>query len=129
VKFLKIIIFVFSLLIIYACTETIGTNSKDIIFPEENVSFQFHVYPFLKLNCSYAGCHSDESAAGGIILTSYGTLFSSPGMIIIGEPDKSRLIQIIENKLPHFTLFYRGNITENHKKGMRTWIIEGAKNN
>jgi len=129
VKLLKFIIFSLSLIILFACTETIGTNSKDIIFPDENVSFQFHVYPFLKLNCSYAGCHSDESAAGGIILTSYSTLFASPGMIIIGEPDKSRLIQIIENKLPHFTLFYRGNITENHKKGMRIWILEGAKNN
>ncbi len=128
-KLLKFIIFSLSLIILFACTETIGTNSKDIIFPDENVSFQFHVYPFLKLNCSYAGCHSDESAAGGIILTSYSTLFASPGMIIIGEPDKSRLIQIIENKLPHFTLFYRGNITENHKKGMRIWILEGAKNN
>ncbi|HOK15204.1 MAG TPA: hypothetical protein PK007_09835 [Candidatus Kapabacteria bacterium] len=128
-KLLKLIILSFTIIIFYACTETIGTNSKDIIFPEENVSFQFHVYPFLKLNCSYAGCHSDESAAGGIILTSYSTLFASPGMIIIGEPDKSRLIQIIENKLPHFTLFYRGNITENNKKGMRTWILEGAKNN
>lgn len=125
----KLLLYFVCIWLLNSCTETIGTNSKDIVFPDTNVSFQLHVYPFLKLNCSYAGCHSDESAAGGVILTNYTTLFQTPGMIIIGEPDKSRLIQIVENKLPHFTYFYRGNITENHKKGLRQWILEGAKNN
>lgn len=127
-KILFLLVFL-SIILFCSCSETIGTNSKDIIFPEKNVSFQQHVYPFLKLNCSYAGCHSDETAAGGVVLTSYITLFQSPGMIIIGDPDKSRLVQVIEGKLPHFTYFYRGNITENHKKGIRQWILEGALNN
>ncbi len=118
-------LFVFSII---ACSETFNSG-KDIIFPDENVSFQNHVYPFLKLNCSYSGCHSDESNAGGLTLTYYPTLFASPGMVIIENPDQSRLIQVIEGRLPHFTFYYRGNITENHKKGMRQWILEGAINN
>ena len=112
-----------------SCGETFNTTGKDIVFPESKVSFQNHVYPFLKLNCSYSGCHSDETQAGGIVLTYYSTLFYSAGLVINGDPDKSRLVQIIEGSLPHFTFYYRGNITENHKIGMRKWIAEGAINN
>ncbi len=126
VFFASVLTFVYLMI---SCDDTIGTDAKDIVFPENNVSFQYHVHPFLKLNCSYVGCHSDESAAGGVVLTNYSTLFLSPGMVINGDPDKSRLIQVIENKLPHFTYFYRGNILENHKTGMRKWVAEGAINN
>ncbi len=124
------IIIILSIFIIsmIAC-DSINTTGKDIVFPDENVSFQNHVYPFLKINCSYSGCHSDETQAGGVILTYYSSLFMSPGMVILDDPDKSRLIQIVEGKLPHLSYFYKGNITENHKIGLRLWILEGAKNN
>lgn len=123
-----VLMFVLAAIFSTSCGDSIS-SSKDIIFPDSNVSFNYQVSPFLKLNCAYSGCHSDESQAGGVRLTYYSNMFMSPGLIINGDADKSRLIQILENKLPHFTFFYRGNITENHLKGMRTWVNEGAKNN
>ncbi len=118
----------FVLLVGWGCDNSIS-NSKDIVFPEKNVSFNQHVLPFLTLNCGYAGCHSTESQAGGIVLTYYPSLMSALGVVVIDNPNASRLTQIIEDKVPHLTDFYRGNITENHKKGIRTWISEGANNN
>ena len=114
-------------IVISACSWT--TGGEDIVFPEENISYMHHVKPFLALNCSYSPCHSDYNRAGGVALTEYWTLFEYGGIVVPGNPDGSRLVQIIEGTLPHFTTFYTGNITENHKKGIRRWIETGAINN
>ncbi len=113
--------------IISACSWT--TGSEDIVFPEENISYMHHVKPFLTMNCSYSPCHSDYNRAGGYAFTEYWTLFEASGFVVPGNPDASRLIQILENKLPHFTYFYRGNIKPEHIRGVKRWIETGAINN
>jgi hypothetical protein len=117
--------------IIISCDGNGVTSSKDIVFPDSVVSFQNHVEPFLRLKCSYSGCHSDIDQAGGRRMTDYMSLFESAnvGLIIPNKPDQSLFILKIENKLIHDPLFPSNYISENHRLGLRKWISEGAQNN
>ncbi|HOV92297.1 MAG TPA: hypothetical protein PLC04_04360 [Candidatus Kapabacteria bacterium] len=130
-KVFKIILLTFSLMVLilmtYGCSESsIYSNGENIVFPDSNVKFTAQVLPFLRYNCAYAGCHSGFSKAGGVVLDDYFEIMQYPGLIIPGNPDGSILVQILENRLPHLTYFYRGSITDNHIRGVRQWIKEGA---
>ncbi|MPN53790.1 hypothetical protein SDC9_201456 [bioreactor metagenome] len=111
-----------------ACSWTTG-GDQNIVFPENNISFMHNVKPFLAQNCSYSPCHSGFDLAGGISLVEYHHIIAIGGFIVPKNPDGSRFVQVLENKTPHFTNFYRGNINENQIKGVRQWIKEGAINN
>ena len=130
-KYLSFILLasVFALLL-FSCSDDMAHNPQDIVFPDSNVSFQAHVQPVIAYNCSYTGCHSNESQAGGIIITDYYSYMValSGGFVIAGNPDGSRLVQIIENPTYH-TPYILWNLNANHKAGIRKWIEEGAKNN
>ena len=130
-KKIKIILPLFAILYliisINGCTESSTyPNGENIVFPESNVSFSSQVLPFMRYNCAYAGCHSTYSQAGAVILDDYFEIMRNPGLIIPGNPDGSILVQILEYRLPHLTYFYRGSITDNHIRGVRQWIKEGA---
>ncbi len=119
------LLLIFSLL---GCdTETI-TRPQDIVFPDSGISFQRHVLPFFQLTCTYAGCHDEQTKAGDIALTSYFHLWEKPGLVIPGDPDRSLLVQVLEGQLPHPPAF-QAHITQNHIRGIRQWIKEGAKDN
>ncbi|MBM2816707.1 MAG: hypothetical protein HW421_3469 [Ignavibacteria bacterium] len=110
-----------------SCSETI-TSSKDVVFPDSNIAFHGYVEPFLNVTCAYRGCHSNEDKAGGIRLTDYYGLYDGAaalGLVVPGKPDGSRLVQYLEGKLPH-TYSQDWKVTDNHKKGIRQWIKEGA---
>jgi len=128
-KFLLFVaVSIFMIAVVFsACSWT--TGGEEIIFPESNVSFMHHVQPFLQQNCSYSPCHSGFDLKGGIALLEYHHLIGVGGFISHGDPDGSRFVQILEERIPHFTRFYRGNIKENQIRGIRTWIKEGPINN
>lgn len=111
-----------------ACGDDLLTDPKQIVFPDSNVSYQRHVQPLLNLSCTYSGCHSSESRAAGLALTSYMEFIDEPGLIIAGNPESSVLAQIFDNKLPHSATF-QDRITRNHIDGIKKWIKEGALNN
>ncbi len=113
---------------IVACGNSLASNPQDIVFPDSNISYRQHVQPFLGLSCAYSGCHGDDNPAAGISLRTYSSFYSSPGLIIAGKPDQSKLQLIIEGKLPHI-LSFQYRITAKQQIGMRTWIAEGAKDN
>lgn len=115
-------------MLLASCSDTLVSNPQEIIFPDTAVSYRNHVRPFLGLACAYSGCHSDEFPAGGVRLTSYFTLFESPGLIIAGKPDQSKIILILENTLPH-PLTFQQRIAPAQQRGMRTWVGEGARDN
>lgn len=125
----RVIVFttlLFSAALFVACGEgTVATRPSDIIFPDTAVSYQRHVQPFMNLACAFSGCHSDGDR---IPLSSYITLYNTPGLIIIGKPESSRLNQVLEGKLSHNGAF-QNNINDNHRRGMSTWVKEGCKNN
>ena len=126
--FLSILIALFIVGVIFsACTWTTG-GPGELIFAEKDVTYLHHVRPFLELNCSYSICHSTCSFAGGIALVEYHHIMSVGSFILPLKPDDSRFIQILENRIVHYTHFYRGNIKDNHIQGIRQWILEGAIN-
>ena len=120
-----IIIFVIAV-IISACSWTSG--GEDIEMPDTNVSFMHHIQPFMQMNCSYSPCHGSDFAGGYSFLT-YHNMMMTPSLVVAGSPDQSRLVLILENKVPHKVDFYRKNIRDNHIRGIRQWIKEGAINN
>jgi hypothetical protein len=61
--------------------------------------------------------------------TYFDLIIAEAGSIVRpGDPDRSRLIYILEAKEPHDPYVY-WDITENQRKGLRKWIAEGAQNN
>lgn len=127
-KILSIIFIAAIGLMTASCDSNTITNPSQVVFPDSNVSYRAHVLPLLSLSCTYVGCHNDESAAGNLRLTSYSAMFQHAGLIIPTKPDNSVLIQTIEGTLPHRATFYQ-EFNTNQKKGMRVWVLEGARNN
>jgi len=126
-------ILTFSLVFVFliSCDDW-GSNINEVpIFPEKNVSFQEHVQPYMMVRCSFAGCHSNYSMAGGRRMTTYFSYFEAAhvGLITIGKPEQSLLALIMDGTFPHVTLLPRDYITDNSTEGIKTWIREGAKNN
>lgn len=111
-----------------SCDST-GPDISKIVFPEKNVSYMYHVEPFIKYNCAFLGCHGINSP--GEELSDYSYLLSATSYIIPGNPDGSLVMQILERRLPHPANYpiYFANITQNQIQGMRVWIAEGASNN
>lgn len=116
------------LAVLSSCGDDLLTDPRQVVFPDANVSYQNHVQPFLSLSCTFSGCHSRESRAADIDLTSYLEFIGKPGLIVEGNPESSVLVQIVDNKLPHRQSFQE-RITANHIQGIKTWVAEGAKNN
>jgi len=109
-----------------SCSTNTYTRAQDVIFPDSNVSYSHSVQPLMALGCAFAGCHGPNNAEP---LDSYVSILSgSAGMIIPFKPDQSKLVQVIQGKLNH-TYSLGNTITENHKKGIARWVLEGAKNN
>lgn len=125
---LAVLFICFGLAALSSCGSDLLTDPRQVVFPETEVSYQNHVQPFLSLSCTFSGCHSRESRAADIDLTSYLEFIGKPGLIVEENPESSVLVQVIDNKLPHRQSFQE-RITANHIKGVKTWIAEGAKNN
>jgi hypothetical protein len=115
-------------LILGACSDNIITSPDQIVFPQENVSYQQHVRPLLELTCAFTGCHDSETAVANVDVTGYFQLTSRAGLIIPGRPDNSLLIQILEGKQGH-VLTFQNRINDAQKRGVRQWVLEGALNN
>lgn len=115
-------------IIAVGCGDNSISSIDDIVFPEENVSYQKHVEPFMHLTCAYGSCH-DVSGFNGDDLTTYFAMMSSTGLIIPGKPESSHLIQMLEDPWRHPVFFYSSKINQNHIDGMKKWIEEGAEFN
>ena len=113
---------------LYSCSDNIITSPDQIVFPQENVSYQQQVRPLLELTCAFSNCHDSETAAAGVDVTGYFQLTFRAGLIIPGRPDNSLLIQILEGKQGHL-LTFQNRITDAQKRGVRKWVLEGALNN
>lgn len=125
---MRILIIIFFVLSLNACSDNIITSPDQIVFPEKNVSYQQQVRPLLELSCAFSGCHDAETSAAGVDVTGYFQLTSRAGLIIAGKPDNSLLIQILEGKQGHL-LTFQNRITDAQKRGVRQWVLEGALNN
>ncbi|NLO18710.1 MAG: hypothetical protein GX121_02350 [Ignavibacteria bacterium] len=134
-NFKKNCVFTFAALLVayffsISCNSETITGSSNVVFPDSLISFQNHIYPLIKPTCSYQGCHSDETQAGGRRITDYFSYFETNnlGLVIPSKPDNSVLVQLLDGRLPHYPYVY-WRVNENQKNGVRQWILEGAKNN
>ncbi|MFM7544315.1 MAG: hypothetical protein ACKO5I_06770 [Ignavibacteria bacterium] len=125
---MKQALLIYVICLISACSDTTITAPEQIVFPAQNVSYQQHVKPLLELTCAFSGCHDAETAVAGVDVTGYFQLSSRAGLIIPGMPDNSLLNQILEGKQGHLLTFQQ-RISEAQIRGIRQWVLEGAKNN
>ncbi len=110
----------------YSCGDDAVSSGNDIVFPESNVSYYEHVYPYMKLTCAYAGCHSESSVAGGLSMESYIDLMKIPLFVIGKKPENSYLVQKLDGRSPFKAYCYQGYVEESVVIGISKWIEEGA---
>lgn len=122
----KFIILVLTGAIIYAgCDDTITQDDIDKkVIPDQNVSFGQHILPVLLVKCAYSGCHSNEDAKQGLVLTSHGSVTSDFRIVNPYTPESSSLVTY-----EHSGFILQTPFTLNQLNGVKTWIKEGAKNN
>ncbi|MGB9851283.1 MAG: hypothetical protein ACPLPX_00270 [Candidatus Kapaibacteriota bacterium] len=127
---MKVALVVLSIFMILCSCNNVVNNSGQITIPDSNVSFQNHILPILKNTCGLSYCHGEVAPSANVQITDYYSLMNSynGALVIPGNPDGSVLVQIIEYKLPHKP-FLQWQIKPEQLKGLRTWILEGAKNN
>lgn len=113
-----------------ACDDTLN-QIDDKIIPDQNVSFNEHLLPVFQLKCNNSGCHNSQYRAGGLSLETCAEATESPLIVFPFEPDNSSIIWAIENQSGASQMPPLGYqpLTENQRKGIRTWIEEGAKCN
>jgi hypothetical protein len=103
-------------------------SSSDIVFPSSNISYSQSVQPLFYQECTFVGCHDDQSMAGGLSLTSWNSLMQPTGVVVRGNSNNSLLAQKIDGRLPHNSPV-QFSLTQNQITGIKKWIDEGAKNN
>src|SRR5438094_10016295 len=101
--------FVILPLLLFGCSSSDITSSKDIVFPADSISFGRYVEPLFSLVCN--NCHSGTQPSGGIDLSSwYGVggdirVVNQPGdttcnliLVVFGRKSHSGAININENQ-------------------------------
>lgn len=106
-----------------------GPDSRDIVFPESNVSYAQHVQPLFDRTCAVSGCHDTATKQSNLSLQSYREATARPGIIVPTDPDGSVLVQRIEGKIQPRMPYNRPPLSDNQIRGIRQWILEGAQNN
>jgi mono/diheme cytochrome c family protein len=127
----KQFIFLVFLLAIFliGCDDQLNVPTDEEI-PENNISYSKHIQPIFNARCATAGCHDDQTKAGGLSLTSYQNTTAGYSFVFPGNPDASLLVLSVEgrsqNPMPPPG---RPPLTQKQIKAIRTWVAEGAKNN
>ncbi len=124
-----ILIFTAILIAVIGCDDTTVNEVDNRTIPDSNVSFKTHIAPIFDLKCN--NCHGNGRTDAGLNLTNP-SFFVDGRIVVPGEPDNSILVWTIEFKsgfppMPPQT--YATPLTVEQRRGVRTWIAEGAKNN
>jgi len=118
------------IIILPSCKDEV-TGPADIIFPTRDVSYSQHVQPLFNQSCAFAACHDDGPHPDSeLCLTShYNTVFRTLTIVIPGKPELSKLVQRIEGSVGDRMPLNSPPLNQNQINGIRTWIVEGAKDN
>lgn len=105
--------------LIMGCSSSDITSANDIVFPAKNISFRAKVEPLFAIACN--GCHSmgntvDLSSFVGVRAT---RVVNQPGDTNCG------LMQVVFGRELHTGI----TLNENHRQGLKQWVIEGAQDN
>ena len=108
------------------CSNQDITSANSIVFPATNVSFKAHVEPLFAVSCNVTGCHDmSRISNNNVDLSSWiGTRSTN----VVNQPGDTNcgLIQVIYSRAIHAGVT---NLNENHRQGLKQWVIEGAKDN
>jgi hypothetical protein len=124
-----IIIITFTLI---DCDNAVNSNDIDnVVIPDSNVSYSQYIQPVFNIKC--VNCHGVGITEANLDLTTWSGTIADPSVVFPGEPENSKLVWTIEGRAGFPPMPPIGSpylpLTENQIKGVRTWILEGAKNN
>ena len=116
----------------WTCKDDITDGSiDDIVFPDSGVSYGRHVQPVFDRTCAFSGCHgADTFEEFGFSLDSYLNATNRTDIIIPRDTVNSKLVWRIEGLFgfPRMPLD-RPPLNTNQTRGLKRWILEGAKDN
>ncbi|HYM20715.1 MAG TPA: hypothetical protein VEW28_06905 [Candidatus Kapabacteria bacterium] len=114
------------LLIISGCSSSDITSPDQIVFPVTGVSFKAQVEPLFSLSCNVTGCHDQARSDNNMVdLTTWGNVRSLNVVDQPGDTNCGMLRVVFGRELHPGPL----KVNDNHKQGLRQWVIEGAQNN
>ena len=107
------------------------TKSINIVFliPPNNISYSQHIAIVFELKC--VGCPNSSLREGGVDLSTWAAILSDPRIVFPGSDSTSVLVWTIEYRsgFPSMPPLQYPGLIPNRIQGIKTWIIEGAKNN
>jgi hypothetical protein len=122
-----------NLIFAFACIVVASHNSAGRAADAKKtakVTYDEHVLPILRDKC--IGCHSQDKMRGGLVVASYTTLMaggSSGEVIKPGDPDGSRLFQLVSHKQEPHMPPKSAMIPAENLETIRKWIVAGAPEN
>lgn len=118
-----------SLILLGAVIASCGgiSDPNQIVFPADSVSYSKQVEPYLALACEATGCHNALDQAGGVDLSSWiGIRSGSVPVVVPKDTTSSLLYKVLYGEQVHYATIIAN---ANDRKGIATWIMEGAQNN
>jgi hypothetical protein len=111
---------------VMGCSSSDITSANDIVFPATHVSFKAQVEPLFAVSCNISGCHDiARNSNNSVDLTSW---IGARATNVVNQPGDTTcgLIQVV-----FVREFHNGpvNLNENHRQGLKRWVIEGAQDN
>src|SRR5689334_15435634 len=109
----------------WGCSSSDITSPKDIVFPATHVSFKAQVEPLFAVSCNISGCHDLISHAGDVDLTTWAQVMN-PIVVNQAYDTTCNLILVVYGRK-----FHTGpiNLNDNHRQGLKQWVLEGAQDN
>lgn len=106
----------------------VDTTSQGMPCKPDIVYFELDVLPILRSNCALSGCHDEDSAQDGVILTSYANVVQT-GDVEPFRPDNSDLYEVIvdDNEDDRMPPAPRTRLTSQQISLIAQWILQGAK--
>ena len=129
--FPAIIIFLFIVSFIVCKDQISGGNLSSIVFPSSGVHYST-VQNLFNVGCGgqSSACHGYDTfqVHGGFSLDSYEHVMNTVGIVVRTEPNHSLLINVVEGTTPpKMPPTNQPQLNGNQKKGLRTWVAEGAR--
>ncbi|MCF8230704.1 MAG: hypothetical protein K9J27_00840 [Bacteroidales bacterium] len=111
-------------------SDTTDNGDNMVECSDDTVYFKNDVLPVLQSSCGTMGCHSQESATEGVVLTNYRDIIET-GDVEPGRPDNSEIYEQIteEDEDDRMPPPPNDRLSQDKINMIRTWIAQGAKNN
>ena len=108
--------------------DTISVPIDTLPCDPDYVYFQRDILPILSSNCALSGCHDEQTARDGVILTTYQKTMETGG-IVPGDPSKSELFEVLVStdlteRMPPSPAEKLGQVQIDL---IEAWIMEGAR--